>query len=39
MQEKINITKDQINNEEISKLLLEKWNDWKWQVKNTIRRI
>lgn len=39
MQENISITKDQINNEEISKLLLQKWTDWKWQVKNTIRKI
>lgn len=39
MQENISITKDQLNNEEMSKLLLEKWTDWKWQVKNTIRKI
>lgn len=39
MQENISITKDQINNEEMSKKLLEKWTDWKWQVKNTIRKV
>lgn len=37
--ETISITKDRINNEEISKKLLEKWTDWKWQVKNSIRSI
>jgi lysine 2,3-aminomutase len=39
MQETINLTKDRINKEEVSKILLEKWTDWKWQVKNTIRKV
>jgi lysine 2,3-aminomutase len=39
MQETINITKDRINNEEISKKLLDKWYDWKWQLKNSIHKV
>ncbi|SHE81166.1 lysine 2,3-aminomutase [Alkalibacter saccharofermentans] len=39
MQETINITKDRINNEEISKILLDKWYDWKWQLKNSIHKV
>lgn len=39
MQETINITKDRLKNEDISKILLGKWTDWKWQVKNTIRKV
>lgn len=39
MQETINITKDRLKNEDISKILLSKWTDWSWQVKNTIRKV
>lgn len=39
MQETINITKDRINNEEISRKLLNKWYDWKWQLKNSIHKV
>lgn len=39
MQETIDITKDRLKNEDISKILLAKWTDWKWQVKNTIRKV
>lgn len=39
MQEAINITKEQLNSETTSKHLMEKWTDWHWQLKNTIRRV
>ncbi|MDD2497369.1 MAG: lysine 2,3-aminomutase [Desulfitobacteriaceae bacterium] len=39
MNETINLTKDRINKEEISNKLMTKWYDWKWQIKNTIRKV
>ena len=42
MKEIIQITKNKLNNEDnedLSKLLLKNWTNWKWQVKNTIRKI
>jgi len=38
MQETINLIKDRMNQEEISGNLMAKWYDWKWQIKNTIRK-
>lgn len=38
MQETINLTKERMNSEEDSGKLMGKWYDWKWQIKNTIRR-
>lgn len=39
MDELILITKGKINKEAISKKFEEKWQDWKWQVKNTIKKV
>lgn len=39
MKETIQITKNRLNNEDVSKTLLKNWTDWKWQVKNTIRKV
>ena len=42
MKKIIQITKNKLNNEDnedLSKLLLKNWTNWKWQVKNTIRKI
>jgi len=39
MQETISITQDRMNDEDISKTLLDKWYDWKWQIRNTIRKV
>ncbi|HCX64063.1 MAG TPA: lysine 2,3-aminomutase [Eubacteriaceae bacterium] len=39
MQETISITKDRINNEDIAENLMDKWYDWRWQLKNTIKTV
>lgn len=39
MLETINLTKNQINNNDVSDELLSKWRDWKWQLKNSIYKV
>lgn len=39
MQENIYITKEQLTYDVTSKQFLEKWTDWKWQIKHTVRNI
>ena len=39
MQEAIKITKEHLNSDITSKHLMEKWTDWHWQLKNTIRKV
>lgn len=39
MQETIHLTKDRLNKKNIEKILLEKWYDWKWQLKHTITTV
>ncbi|WP_035267676.1 lysine 2,3-aminomutase [Desulfitibacter alkalitolerans] len=39
MQETISITKNKINKEELPKKITDKWYDWRWQIKNTIRTV
>ena len=39
MKEKISITKNQISRYAMSEKYIEKWTDWRWQVKNNISRV
>lgn len=39
MNEKICITKEYMSNNHVSETLMEKWCDWQWQVRNTIRKV
>jgi lysine 2,3-aminomutase len=38
LKERIEMTKNKMNNNEIGKLS-EKWTDWRWQIKNCISRL
>jgi len=35
----ISVTKEYLNENDISENLKEKWQDWKWQIKNSISKI
>lgn len=39
MIEIINLTKEKLNNQDVSDDLMKKWTDWKWQLKNSISKI
>ncbi len=39
MQEAIKITQEHLNTSQSSNELMEKWTDWRWQIKNTIRKV
>jgi len=39
MQEAIKITKEHLNCDITSKHLMEKWTDWRWQLRNTILKV
>jgi len=39
MQEAIKLTQEHLNTNQSSNYLMDKWTDWRWQLKNTIRKV
>jgi lysine 2,3-aminomutase len=39
MQEAIKLTQEHLNTDQSSNYLMNKWTDWRWQIKNTIRKV